>query len=159
MYLHLHYIIQQSNTHTHTTVLRPFFRDHPGEPVPEENFSTSWCKGRGRHTDQPAGCHSIRTNQCRPSPSPHIFYRLDALPATQPTASKHWRHIKLHKIFNKIGTSWDSKPLCSSNGECAVNYNCSTAIIHVNLCWLPTQLRTGGFCWSKGLLPTCLADG
>jgi len=23
---------------TTTTVLRPFFRDHPGEPVPEENF-------------------------------------------------------------------------------------------------------------------------
>jgi len=32
--------------HTTTTVLRPFFRDHPGEPVPEENFWTLWCKGR-----------------------------------------------------------------------------------------------------------------
>ena len=30
---------------TTTTVLRPFFQDHPGEPVPEENFWTSWCKG------------------------------------------------------------------------------------------------------------------
>jgi len=29
-----------------TTVLRPFFRDHLGEPVPEENFWTLWCKGR-----------------------------------------------------------------------------------------------------------------
>jgi len=29
-----------------TTVLRPFFRDHPGELVPEENFWTLWCKGR-----------------------------------------------------------------------------------------------------------------
>jgi len=28
---------------TTTTVLRPFFRDHPGEPVPEENFWTLWC--------------------------------------------------------------------------------------------------------------------
>jgi len=28
-----------------TTVLRPFFRDHSGEPVPEENFWTLWCKG------------------------------------------------------------------------------------------------------------------
>jgi len=28
-------------------------------------------------------------------PGPHhsVFYRPDALPATQPTASKHWRHI------------------------------------------------------------------
>ena len=29
-----------------TSVLWPFFRDRPGEPVPEENFWTSWCKGR-----------------------------------------------------------------------------------------------------------------
>jgi len=36
----------KNNHHTTTTVLRPFFRDHPGEPVPEENFWTSWCKGR-----------------------------------------------------------------------------------------------------------------
>jgi len=35
--------------------------------------------------------------RCRPitTPAPHrsVFYRPDALPATQPTASKHWRHI------------------------------------------------------------------
>jgi len=28
---------------TTTTVLWPFFRDHLGEPVPEENFWTLWC--------------------------------------------------------------------------------------------------------------------
>jgi len=28
-----------------TTVLWPFFWDQPGEPVPEENFWTLWCKG------------------------------------------------------------------------------------------------------------------
>jgi len=47
---------------------------------------------RGRHTDHPAGRHSIRTNQCPPPPSP-IFYRPDALPAAQPTMSKHWRQL------------------------------------------------------------------
>ena len=78
------------NHHT-TTVLRPFFRDHPGEPVPEDNFWTLWCKGRltEADTDHPAGRHSIRTNQCPPPPSSHIFYGLDALPAAQPTLSKH----------------------------------------------------------------------
>ena len=44
---------------------------------------------RGSHTDHLAGRHSMRTNQCPPPPSPHSFYRPDALPATQPTASKH----------------------------------------------------------------------
>ena len=39
------------HTDTHTTVLRPFFRDHPCEPVPEENFWTSWCKGRLTEAD------------------------------------------------------------------------------------------------------------
>jgi len=41
------------NTHTHTTILRPFFRDHPGEPVPEENLWTLWCKGRLTEADTP----------------------------------------------------------------------------------------------------------
>jgi len=38
----------QDNEHNHhtTTILRPFFRDHLGEPVPEDNFWTLWCKGR-----------------------------------------------------------------------------------------------------------------
>jgi len=50
---------------------------------------------RGRHTDHPAGRHSIRTNQCPSPPSPHFFYRSDALPAAQPTVSKHWRHCAI----------------------------------------------------------------
>ena len=29
----------------------PFFRDHPGEPVPEEDFWTLWCKGRLTEAD------------------------------------------------------------------------------------------------------------
>jgi len=37
--------------HTSTTVLQPFFQDHPGKPVPEENFWTLWGKGRLAETD------------------------------------------------------------------------------------------------------------
>jgi len=36
-----------------TTVLRLFFQDHLGEPVPEENFWTLWCKGRLTEADTP----------------------------------------------------------------------------------------------------------
>jgi len=77
----------KTTPHT-TTILRPFFWDHPGEPVPEENFWTLWCKGRlteadtltiwlgatpsgliSAHLHHPphfsqAGCHS-----CRPTNS------------------------------------------------------------------------------------------
>ena len=39
---------------------------------------------RGRHTDYPAERHSIRTNQCPPPPSPHIFIgRMPFLPPNQ----------------------------------------------------------------------------
>jgi len=81
--------------HTTTTVLRPFFRYHPGEPVPEENFWTLWCKERLTEAD--AGRHSIRTNQYPPPPSP-IFYGPDALPAAQPTVSRHWRYTVYHSV-------------------------------------------------------------
>ena len=37
--------------HHNTTVLRPFFCDHLGELVPEENFWTSRCKGRLTEAD------------------------------------------------------------------------------------------------------------
>jgi len=73
------YIICVTYHTTTTTALQPFFRDHPGEPVPEQNFWTLWCKGRlrgrgrGRHTDYPARRHSIRINQCPPPPSPIFF--------------------------------------------------------------------------------------
>ena len=40
-------------TTTTTTVLRPFFRDHPGELVPEENFWSLWCKRRLTEADTP----------------------------------------------------------------------------------------------------------
>ena len=47
-------------THTHTTVLRPFFRVNRCEEI----FWTLWCTDiRDRHSNNPAGRHTIRTNQ------------------------------------------------------------------------------------------------
>jgi len=31
-------VFHKASETTTTAILRPFFRDHPGEPVPEENF-------------------------------------------------------------------------------------------------------------------------
>jgi len=46
------YISSYREGHNHTTtILWPFFRDHPGDPVPEENFWTLWCKGRLTEAD------------------------------------------------------------------------------------------------------------
>ena len=79
----------------HHTTAQPFYGPFPGPPgcasAGKEllDFMVQGKINRGRHTDHPAGRHSIRTNQCPPPPSPHIFYRADALPAAQPTVSKH----------------------------------------------------------------------
>jgi len=37
--------------HDHHNRFKALFRDHPGEPVPEENFWTLWCKGRLTEAD------------------------------------------------------------------------------------------------------------
>jgi len=44
---------ESNTTISTTTVLRPFFRDHQGEPVPEENFWTVWIKERLTEADTP----------------------------------------------------------------------------------------------------------
>jgi len=73
-----------------------FFRNHPGEPVPEENFWTLWCKGRLTEADTstirlgatPSGLNSAHLHHPF-----QFFYRPDALPAAQRTVSKHWRQL------------------------------------------------------------------
>jgi len=122
------------------TTPQPFYgQDHPGEPVPEENFWTLWRMGRLTEADTPtirlgatasaprahglcrmaiqavfrsvilarllyalpawwgfAGtqdrqkvCSFLRRSRPGLSTIPPIFYRPDALPAAQPTVSKH----------------------------------------------------------------------
>ena len=82
--------------HTH-----PFngpFRDYPGEPVPErQNQSGILLK---QETVSGSGiswaiCKSAPSSRQITMPVPHhsVFYRPDALPAAQSTASNHWRQI------------------------------------------------------------------
>jgi len=76
---------------TNPTIIRPFFRDHQGELVPEENFWTLWCKGRLTEADTPTIrlCATPSRLSSAHLHHPPIFYRLDALFAAQPTVSKH----------------------------------------------------------------------
>ena len=54
---------------------------------------------RGRHTDHPAGRHSIRTNQCPPLPSPHFLQA--GCPSCRPTNSvKAPKATSAHIILN-----------------------------------------------------------
>jgi len=77
--------------HHHYNHFMALFRDHPGEPVPEENYWALWYKGRLAEADTltillgatSSGLTSAYLHH------PPYFYRPHALPAAQPTASKH----------------------------------------------------------------------
>jgi len=127
---HLVRSIAHTHKHTYTTILWPFFRDHPGEPVPEENFWTLWCKGRFTEADTltiqlgatPSGLTSAYLRQ-----PPHMFYRPDALPATQPTVSKNWRQLA-HSDKGEDARVLLNDVTCTVSVPCIVNI-----FIHCNL--------------------------
>jgi len=85
-------------TTTTITVLRPFFRDHPGKSVPEENFMVQGKINRGRHTNHPAGRHSIQTKQRPPPSSPHFLQAecpsccpTNSVKALKATSALYWQ--------------------------------------------------------------------
>jgi len=81
----------KKNSHHTTTVLWPFFRDHPRELVPEENYWTLWCKGRLTEADTPTirlGATPSRLTSAHLH-HPPIFFPGQMLFLPQPTASKH----------------------------------------------------------------------
>jgi len=73
--------------HTHHNRFTAFFRDHPGKPVPEENFWTSWCKGRLTEADiltirlgaTPSGLTSAHLHH------PHPYFLQAGCPSCRPT--------------------------------------------------------------------------
>ena len=60
-------------------------------------------------------CMSASRSRQITMPVPHhsVFYRPDALPAAQPTASKHWRHslYKLKRILIGLSSLYKLKPI------------------------------------------------
>jgi len=85
-------------TTTTTTVLWPFFRDHPGEPVPKENFWTLWGKGRLTEADTP----TIRMGATPSGPTSAHLHHLPIFlqagcPSCRPTNSvKALKALSLH---------------------------------------------------------------
>jgi len=80
--------VSDTRTHTYTTVLRSFFRDHPGEPVPEENFWTLWCKERLTEADTPTIRLGVTPSGLTSAYHHHPPYFLQAgCPSCHPTNS------------------------------------------------------------------------
>ena len=70
-------------------------------------------------------CTSLQTDNHASTSSLRVFYRPDALPAAQPTASKHWRH-KYCFLYCEVLCSayaYNCLPLCLlyvTRGRCSV---------------------------------------
>jgi len=90
-------------THAHTTVLWPFYQDQPGEPVPEENFWTLWCKGRLTEADTltiwlgatPSGLTSVYLHH----PPLFITGRMPFLPPNQKRQSTQGTGLISHDVI------------------------------------------------------------
>jgi len=97
-------VVVEQHTHTHpfngpfcgTTRVSRYQKGKPiwillkQETVSSSGISWAICKSapRSRQVTMPAPHHSF-------------FYRPDALPAAQPTASKHWRHSEAIRFLKK----------------------------------------------------------
>jgi len=96
--------------HNHFAAI--FFRDHPGEPVPEENFWTLWCMGRQTEAYTPtmrAGRHSVRTKQCPPPPSPRTCGLSGKYSVT--SALKILQHWVIYLFKKSLFKNWATQPL------------------------------------------------
>jgi len=101
---HLRYSVNTTTTTTTTTVLWPFFRDHPGEPVPEENFWTLWCKGRLTEADTMTIRLGATPSRLTSAHLHHPPYFLQArYPSCRPTNSVKALKATLLQLYYVIG--------------------------------------------------------
>ena len=130
------------NTYHHhtTTVLWPFFWDHPGEPVPEENFWTLWCKGRLTEADTPTirlGATLSRLTSAQLHHPPHIFTgRMPFLPPNQQRQSTEGNYC----IVFRMNTCWKVIDTNTEMAKSSVNlYYCSDFMLSSKICNLLQQ--------------------
>ena len=80
-------------------------------------------------------CTSLQTDN-HTSTHHSVFYRLDALPAAQPTASKHWRQHNPAIIAAHIFQYWKHTTICNNVTMMPKSYiHCSYSCRHQCLVW------------------------
>ena len=100
------------STHTHTQTFNSLFsrttwvgRYQKGKPfwILLKQQMMGWQWHQLNHMQ--IICTSLQTDNHASTSSLHIFYRPDALPAAQPTASKQWRYIS-KTVHDKYIAQW-----------------------------------------------------
>ena len=84
-----------SHTHTHLTALYPGLPRWAGTRKVKPNLEFTEARDSEWQWNPLAIHKSAPRSRQITTPAPHhsVLYRPDALPAAQPTASKHWRHV------------------------------------------------------------------
>jgi len=89
-------------------------------------------------------CTSLQTDNHANTP-PLVFYRPDALPAAQPTASKHWRHLLMtfsgYKNWSFLRPTVFFAMMCCANMLSAVAYTCPSVCLFMSYCVKMAELR------------------
>jgi len=85
-------VLHNLSPYTHAR-LSALFQDYPGEPVPGGKTNLDFTEARDsewqwHQLGHMQACTSLQTDN-HANTHHSVFYRLDTLPATQPTASKH----------------------------------------------------------------------
>jgi len=119
--------------HNHFTALFPGFSGWAGARRELLDFMVQGNINRGRHTDHPAGLHSIRTNQCPPPPSPHFLQA--RWPSCHPTNSVKalkakwlWKWHHFYRSYASAVLEVVILSVCPSVGL-AVCYTCALWLI------------------------------
>ena len=118
-------------THDHTLHYNHLTASFPGQP--------GWAGTRKEKPiwilleQETVSCSGISWAICKPAPRPRqittpvphhsVFYRPDALPAAQPTASKHWRNSLAirHTVLHKSRLRASMTDRCRSERGCCLD--------------------------------------
>jgi len=127
----------------------PFLRDHPGEPVPEENFWTLWCKGRLTEADTLTTRLGATPSWLTSAYLHHPPFLQAGCPSCHPTNS-----VKASDINDHIIASVSLRLLHNSN-------NCFTACAswHLQLTSISSHWQTRATrCVTANVMQTNKAD-
>jgi len=124
---------QPAHMHNNYYYYNRFTALFPGPPVWAGarrqllDFMVQGKINRGRHTDHPAGCHSIQTtgNQC-PPPSSHFLQA--GCPSCRPTNSIRVLKVNMHRCQTRLGIS--SVHGTDPNRHSVVVQRCSSSSRH-----------------------------
>ena len=101
------YIVHFTSHHNRFMALFPGQPGWAGARRELLDFMVQGKINRGKHTNHPAGCHSIPTNQCPPPSSPYSFLQTGC-PSCRPTNSVKALYILQHYTIVRFAVRMSS---------------------------------------------------